>query len=71
MVGVLFPPLSSPAVDSAGFFFYKPVIAQVAQSVEQSAENRRVGGSIPPLGTFLGDRPFTLMDIKGIKPPAR
>ena len=30
----------------------KPVVAQVAQSVEQWIENPRVGGSIPPLGTI-------------------
>ncbi len=28
-----------------------PVVAQVAQSVEQGIENPRVGGSIPSLGT--------------------
>ncbi len=27
-------------------------MAQVAQSVEHAAENRGVGGSIPPLGAF-------------------
>ena len=32
-------------------------IAQVAQSVEQGTENPRVGGSIPPLGTFLREPP--------------
>ncbi len=42
------------------FFFFSIVIifpilfylAQVAQLVEQATENRCVGGSIPPLGTF-------------------
>ena len=34
----------------------KPVVAQVAQSVEQWIENPRVGGSIPPLGTITSIR---------------
>ena len=33
--------------------------AQIAQSVEQKTENLRVGGSIPPLGTILKQRPIS------------
>ena len=33
--------------------FNNSFYAQVAQLVEQATENRCVGGSIPPLGTFV------------------
>jgi hypothetical protein len=44
------------ALDRLRRFAYIPALvprAQVAQLVEQATENRRVGGSIPPLGTIL------------------
>ena len=41
----------------------RPIIAQIAQSVEQGIENPRVGGSIPPLGTILFLKPGLLAGL--------